>query len=607
MSEIILVPNPNVFRNQMMVEPEPYVPLGLISIATVLKNTGKMVKIVDINKVAKNISCGQAAELIMANKPTAVGFSTMCNQYATTIQIAQECKKIRADLSVIFGGPQATITDVATLEAFPFVDLIVRGECEETIVDVFQGLGNREALEGINGLTFRANGGILRTPDSSPVSDLDALPLPEYGLYPYLSDFDVAPVEVGRGCPFKCTFCSTKHFWQRKFRLRSVKSQIRLIKHLYDNYGFKKFGFKHDNMTVSRKIVIDLCKALEDEHLEITWTCSARADCLDEEVLSKMAHSGCKKIFMGIETGSTKMQKSINKNLNIHKALQTVEAMKRYNISYTASFIIGFPQETLKDLIDTLELVIKMRFEGNGEEAVQLHMLAPQPATELFERHKDNLAFDETFSDHVTGTIEAGELKLIRQYKQIFSEFYYYRLLHLDREFMLKVHFIFSNLVFMPYTAFVLWYDRNLGFRNAFEDQVRRLRLPDNPSERCCDPWNVERIRQYIEQILMDSITEHHYLSDIMKYETVVNALMRDNGKSEKVVTEEFRFNIEKIMECIDRTKERSLEERFIPDPHVLIFFKKSRNIKTVRVAKQLDQIFDGNTIRHPSAMETFA
>src|SRR5262249_8992500 len=121
------------------------------------------------------------------------------------------------------------------------------------------------------------------------------------------------PLELGRGCPFSCTFCSTNDFFRRRFRLKSPAHMIAEMRRVKETYGIDSFELVHDMFTVDRKRVVEFCEALIASQEEFTWGCSARTDCVDEELIAFMARAGCRGIFFGIETGSRRMQRIIDK------------------------------------------------------------------------------------------------------------------------------------------------------------------------------------------------------------------------------------------------------------------------------------------------------
>ena len=158
-------------------------------------------------------------------------------------------------------------------------------------------------------------------------------------------------IETGRGCPYNCTFCSTKTFWNRKVRLKSIDRLINEIKYYDNNYSINNFGFIHDLFTARKQHIMEFCKKLVDLRLNINWTCDTRADTLDEEIVKLMAKAGCNRITLGVETGSDRMQQIINKNLTISKIKETIKLLDKYNIKMKICVMYGFPEEEERDLL----------------------------------------------------------------------------------------------------------------------------------------------------------------------------------------------------------------------------------------------------------------
>ena len=139
--------------------------------------------------------------------------------------------------------------------------------------------------------------------------------MPAYDLYPHIKDCIYAPLEAGRGCPFACSFCSTNDFFRRRFRLKSPEVLVGQMRRMKERYGIQTFDLVHDMFTVDRKKVVAFCEVVESSGHKFHWNCSARTDCIDDGLISHMARAGCIGVFFGIDTGSERMQKVINKGL----------------------------------------------------------------------------------------------------------------------------------------------------------------------------------------------------------------------------------------------------------------------------------------------------
>jgi radical SAM superfamily enzyme YgiQ (UPF0313 family) len=419
-------------------------PLGILSLAAVLENKGLRPEVVDLNRVYynwlregnrdKGDFCNFAGQYLAARDFDFFGFSTVCSSYPLTLRIASEVKRLRPETVIVLGGPQASVVDVATLRAFPAIDLVIRGEAEHSLPEVLDVLENRGSMAAVPGVTFRADGEIVRNPDAPLVMDLDAVPFPAFHLFPDVGHCRHFPLELGRGCPFSCTFCSTNDFFRRRFRLKSPKQMIADMRRVRDTYGISSFELVHDMFTVDRKRVIEFCEALIASGEEFTWGCSARTDCVDEELISLMSRAGCRGIFFGIETGSGRMQKVIDKGLELNDSRARVRSCDKYKINTAVSLMAGFPDETMDDLRQTAAFFVdSLRYDHADP---QLSILAPLAATPITRQHQDALVLNDDAADmsYRGWRQEREDHALIAAHPEIFSSFYSVPLPHLDRE-----------------------------------------------------------------------------------------------------------------------------------------------------------------------------
>ena len=369
-----------------------------------------------------------------------VGLSSICSSYPLTLRLAEEVKRLNPRAVVIIGGPQASVVDVATLRAFPCVDLVVRGEADDTFPRLMQLVENRDARwESLPGITFRRGDQVIRNPSASVVEDLDRLPLPAFDLDARIRSRGGIHLEIGRGCPFACSFCSTNDFFRRNFRLKSPARMIADISAIKREFGVSYFSLVHDMYTVDRKKVVAFCEAILASGEQFTWGCSARTDCIDDDLLALMAKAGCTGIFFGIETGSGRLQQVINKKLDLVEALKRIGCADRHGIHTTVALIVGFPEETRDDLRDTIHFFIDaLRFDHAEP---QCSLLAPLAATPVYEQHKHHLIFDDIFSDmsHQSWQQDPVEAEMIKAYPAIFPNFYAIPTVDLDRQYVKDV------------------------------------------------------------------------------------------------------------------------------------------------------------------------
>lgn len=448
--------------------------LGILSLAAVLCDRGITPQVVNLNKLFydfiksnRNEKSSDLLTFIIQHIESLsfdiLGLSSICSSYPLTIRIAREVKRLHPDVKIILGGPQATVVDIPTMKAFHFIDFVVRGEAEDTfplLLEALSGTNFSSELEKLPGITYRKGNDIIRNPNAPPILDLDRLPLPAYYLDPIIKEYKTFHLEVGRGCPFNCTFCSTSGFFNRKFRLKSPPKMIEQMKLIKDIYGINSITLIHDNFTVNRKRVVELCEALMKCGEDFYWSCSSRTDHIDEELIALMTRAGCRAIFFGIETGSARLQKVINKRLNLSDAVRHIQYADQQGIHIATSLITAFPDETKEDLRDTVNFFMDM-FRFNNVEP-QLALLAPLAGTPIYSIYKDTLVLDYIYSDmSFQGWKQnSADLEMIQANPEIFPNFYSIPTSQMDRKYFKEVRDFFDAMdIWFHWLPLVLYQD----------------------------------------------------------------------------------------------------------------------------------------------------
>ena len=423
--------------------------LGILSVAAILEQWGDCPHLIDTN--AEYLDFRQVAngcvddfaehlaqQAVLSNADV-YGFGSICSTFPLSLRVARALKKIRPYATVLFGGPQASAVDLPVLEKFSFVDYILRGEVEESLPRFLKELAGDYSFNRVPGLTFRDGSTIQRTPNAPVIEYLDALPSPAYHLSEYLRGAKAASIELGRGCPFSCTFCSTNDFFRRRYRLRSPERVLNEMRLIADQYGIRHFELVHDMFTVDRKRVVAFCDVMRVSGEQFTWDCSARTDCVDEELLQEMVASGCSGLFFGIESGSVRMQRIIDKDLDPQKAEEMLRVSERLGIRTTASLIVGFPEEEWSDVDATLRMYVQSARCSRSHP--QINLLAPLAGTPLYTKHAHELQLEEFCSDMShQGLSQADEdLALIRNHPEIFPNFYMIPAPMLNREMLFEL------------------------------------------------------------------------------------------------------------------------------------------------------------------------
>jgi len=418
-------------------------PLGLINLATVLKSSAHEVRIFDfpVSIRLKTISMDaniyrQCARHILEFEPDVAAFSVQCTTYPPSVRIAEELKKIKPEVRIVFGGHNASFVDELTLSRFPFVDVIVRGEGEITFPELILAFEHQALPDSIVGITFRAGDRITRNPDRQLIEDLDSLPVSDYTFVPPLHIYrdacgirrSIAILEVGRGCPHHCIYCSQSLIWRRRSRTFSPDRLIHDMKDLAENFGAECFLLAYDQFTSKREFAEQFCRGVINAGLNrIPWYCISRLDTLDETLLRLMREAGCESMCYGIDSGSKRTLAFIRKNIDHEVLLDRVRDTTEAGMIPTLSFVIGFPEENAADIEETLRLALKSAATGNTNVLVQMATILP--GTGLYEKYRDRLVreVDTYFSlgiEFDSGKRIAGDDELIDSDPAIFSSFY---------------------------------------------------------------------------------------------------------------------------------------------------------------------------------------
>ena len=418
-------------------------PLGLVNLATVARDAGCRVTIhdfaLDIRRERLAMDSGiyaQCADMILSEDPRVVAFSAQCTTYPGVIRIAEYLKNRNRDLTVVIGGHNACFVDRETLQTFPWVDVVVRGEGEITFRELMTAVADRSDLSTVSGITYRQGGRVIRNAERPLIENLDDLPMPDYGFLPPFSEYrdtcgsqrSVAILEVGRGCPHQCIYCSESSFWRRRSRTFSVGRLVAEMRYLSQERGAECFLLSYDQFTANREFVRSFCSEVIGAGLNhLPWYCISRLDSVDASLLELMRRAGCESMCYGIDSGSARTLAFIHKKIDENVLYKQVRETTDQGMVPTLSFVIGFPEEEKADVDETLTLALKTGIQGNSNPLVQLPTVLP--GTELYRRYLPDLVreVDSYFSLGIEfdgGKRLDTDEALIDGYREIFSSFY---------------------------------------------------------------------------------------------------------------------------------------------------------------------------------------
>ncbi|MFC2025015.1 B12-binding domain-containing radical SAM protein [Chloroflexota bacterium] len=373
--------------------------LGIAYIAAILKEHGHFVKIYnadycEIGEYANqrqlfenytsykailndpvNPIWGEIKDNISNFTPDIVGITMLTANYKAARMIARITRSINSDIKIVVGGAHPTLDPEETLAEEDF-DYVIRGEGEFTFLE----LANNQSEDEIKGLSFKKNKKVVHNESRPPIEDLDVLPYPSRDTF--LNDtknLDVGYLVTGRGCPFSCKYCASPQLWHKIVRLRSVSNVLGELEYLKTKHNSVTIHFADDTFTLDRRRAKEICRQIIGRRLDIEWTCDTRADCLDKELITLMKKAGCVKIKIGVESGSDRILKMMQKGVTKDKIRQAVDLIKGAGLHITAYLMAGFPDETNEDLLQTIKFAREL-----DADYYSLGIVAPYYGTEIW-------------------------------------------------------------------------------------------------------------------------------------------------------------------------------------------------------------------------------
>jgi anaerobic magnesium-protoporphyrin IX monomethyl ester cyclase len=359
-----------------------FTPLGLGTIVAHLRREGFDATLVNLSAW----SWPRVKRFFETERPEIVGVSAFTFNRHEAMRVAALARAANPRCLVVAGGPHATHLPHHLLERYPAVDLVARGEGEETMLEIARAhaagilrrpdRGDRAALgadlEGagpagpphtVAGLSFRTPAGCRDTAERPVIRDLDRLPHPaaDPRIVGVEAESQFEFVITSRGCPAACTFCSSPEFWGRGLRFRSAAHMIEEVRILRERHGVVYLSIRDDTFTAHRQRVLDFCRGLEDSGVDLLWDCQSRVNIVDEERLVAMRRAGCTHIQYGVESGSPRMIERLNKGITVDEIRRAAALTRRVGLGLSIYLITGIDGETDEDLASTVRLIEEIR------------------------------------------------------------------------------------------------------------------------------------------------------------------------------------------------------------------------------------------------------
>lgn len=286
-----------------------------------------------------------------------VGITVMSGIFTQALDVAREIRKMSPAAVICVGGPYVSSLEKKILDYEEF-DLAVYGEGEVTFSEIIHALKEKKDFSTIDGVIYRNHqGGIEMNKARVIKNNIDAMPMPAYDLFK-MKKYPNFRILTSRGCPYKCTFCSSAEVWQFRWQKRKPEFIVEEIEYLLQRYGRKTFFFNDDTFNMHIPRAEALCDLLIAKDLKILWSTPFRADRVDANLASKMKKAGCYNVGVGIESADNEILKLMEKQVTVEQITEGIRILRNEGIEVLGQFIIGLPGETRETFEKTLQYAI---------------------------------------------------------------------------------------------------------------------------------------------------------------------------------------------------------------------------------------------------------
>ena len=410
-----------VFHHQL------YVPIGLAYLAAVLEKNEHEITVIDCP--AMGMDQNELQRKLESFKPDIIGITSMTPTIQSTLQSARVGREACPEATIAVGGPHATFMDKQILADEAAVNVVVRGEGEQTLLELATNASEPRNFQNIKGITFRKGEDTIQTPNRPAIQNLDDLPYPAYNqfaLQKYLLYGKLfLPMITSRGCPFQCSFCTTSRIFGKEYRARSPKNIVDELEYIKNVYHADSFTFYDDTLTLDKNRIFKICDEIKAKKIGIPWDCQTRVDQVSKEILAKMKETNCQQVFFGVESGCQTILDAVNKRTTVEQNEKAIRMAKEAGLFVSISIIIGYPGETRELRKQTLDFI--RRAEPDD---VYLCVATPYPGTELrrvVEQMGLKMSTDWSRYDTVTPVFENPNLsdEEVKDLRKNFYDSYY--------------------------------------------------------------------------------------------------------------------------------------------------------------------------------------
>ncbi len=366
-----------------------YPPLSLLHTAALLEKERYQVKFIDANGF--NLKLADIHQEIKEYQPEVVMIRAGFDTQREDLKVLKIAKEIGNSTTIVRNHIISRTPRLRKkiLQENDFLDIFLNQEPESVVIPLMKTLKRKRNLKDVPGISFKRGREIIDNKDAKLITDLDSLPLPAYHLLPnldvyYSGTFGPPFVTVlgSRGCPFNCGFCA---YGKTSYRTRGAESIAREIEWLAKTFKIHDFCFLDDVVTLEPERMIEISKEIIKKKLQLRWSVGIRATSVSFRMLKYMKEAGCDEIAVGVESGSEKILKWVDKKTTLEDIKKAAEICHQLKVKFYAMFIIGLPGETKETVRESIQLAKELK-----SFYTQFCFATPFPNTRIYQYYKKN-------------------------------------------------------------------------------------------------------------------------------------------------------------------------------------------------------------------------
>lgn len=405
------------YNSSMKIEYRPF-PFFMATASAILKQHGFDVEFRD------SIESGDTFEdylcLLKKSAPDYIVMETSTPSLKNDLDLAKKIKEELPETNIIFTGLHVEVAQESFLEKYSWIDFTIYGEYEIPLLKLMETIKNGGDMETVPAITYR-NGDDIKKNErgkSVPMSELpwpdrDSIPTDYYDGMNGLGEPQLQ-MHTSRGCPYHCNFCVWPQlvYGDHLYRMRDPQDIIDEILANLEKVEYKSIYFDDDAININKNHILELCRLIKENGIDkkVKWGCMARADLMDDEILTALKDSGCYSVKYGVETFNQEILDRTGKSMDINKNMENVKKTReKYGIKVHLTYCLGLLGDTEETVKDTIEKAMNL-----GADSRQFSIATPYPGSKLWDIYKENgwIASDDysLFDGHNTAVSSQGSL-----------------------------------------------------------------------------------------------------------------------------------------------------------------------------------------------------